>query len=187
MSMQAQAIPPVPELTVTTARAAFPRGNRYMTMRDELGVFYSDLEFAELFARRGRPGETPWRLALALVFQFVEGLSDEQAAEAVRSRIDWKYALSLELEDSGFDASVLSEFRTRLVTGTREMQLLDSMIERFKAAGYIKSRGRVRTDSTHVLAAVRSLNRLMWGGDDASCAQRIGRNGSGLAQSASGS
>ena len=165
MSLQAQTIPPVPEATARTAREAFPRGNRYMAMRDELGVFYSDQTFAALFPVRGQPAETPWRLALILVFQYAEGLSDEQAAEAVRSRIDWKYALSLELNDAGFDASVLSEFRSRLVNGGTEQQLLDVMLAQFKAAGYLKGRGRQRTDSTHVLAAVRHLNRLVLVGE----------------------
>jgi len=165
MSLHPQEIPPVPETTLATARAAFPRGNRYMTMRDELGVFYDDQGFAPLFPTRGQPAETPWRLALVLVFQFVEGLSDEQAAEAVRSRIDWKYALSLELRDPGFDASVLSEFRSRLVVGGAEQHVLDSMLERFKVAGLLKARGRQRTDSTHVLAAVRQINRLVLVGE----------------------
>jgi transposase len=165
MSLQPQSIPDVPLQTARVAKVAFRRGNRYMIMRDKLGEFYQDLDFAQLFAVRGRPGETPWRLALILVFQFAEGLSDEQAADAVRSRIDWKYALSLALEDSGFDASVLSEFRSRLVAGNAETKLLDIMLERFKEAGYIKVRGRQRTDSTHVLAAVRNLNRLVLVGE----------------------
>jgi transposase len=165
MSLHPQAIPAVPKHTAEIAKAAFRRGNPYMMMRDRLGEFYQDLDFVELFAVRGRPAATPWRLALILVFQFAEGLSDAQAAEAVRSRIDWKYALSLDLEDSGFDASVLSEFRTRLVAGNAEEQLLTSMLERFKSAGYLKARGQQRTDSTHVLAAVRELNRLVFVGE----------------------
>jgi transposase len=165
MSLHPQAIPPVPENTVATARAAFPRGNRYMAMRDELGTFYADQDFAGLFPTRGQPAETPWRLALVLVFQFAEGLSDAQAAEAVSSRIDWKYALSLELTDPGFDASVLSEFRSRLVQGGAEQRLLDAMLERFKTAGLLKTRGRQRTDSTHVLAAVRQVSRLVLVGE----------------------
>jgi transposase len=165
MSLHPQDIPAVPPTTATTARAAFPQGNRYMTMRDELGTFYADQDFAALFATRGQPAETPWRLALVLVFQFAEGLSDEQAADAVRSRIDWKYALSLELSDPGFDASVLSEFRTRIVAGQAEQQLLDTLLQRFKTAGLLKARGRQRTDSTHVLAAVRQVNRLVLVGE----------------------
>src|SRR5260221_12839833 len=108
MSMHPEAIGPIPEETVRVARAAFPRGNTYMIMRDQLGTLYEDQVFAALFPKRGRPAEAPWQLALVCVFQFIEGLSDRQAAEAVRSRIDWKYALGLDLADPGFDFSVLS-------------------------------------------------------------------------------
>jgi transposase len=160
MSMQPQTIDPIPEDTARVARAAFPTGNPYMRMRDDLGVFYRDEVFAALFAVRGQPAASPWRVALVLVLQYAEGLSDEQAATAVRGRIDWKYALSLELTDPGFDASVLSEFRGRLVAGSTEQLLLDTMLERFQAAGLLKARGRQRTDSTAVLAAIRTLNRL---------------------------
>ena len=111
MSFRSEPIPDVPEETVRIARAAFPKGNLYLKMRDELGIFYKDADFVDLFPARGQPAYSPWRLALVTVMQFVEGLFDRQAAEAVRSRIDWKYALSLELEDSGFDFSILSEFR----------------------------------------------------------------------------
>lgn len=165
MSLQIEVIPAVPEETALVARAAFPKGNRYLKMRDELGVFYEDEDFAGCFSTRGQPGEAPWRLALILVMQFVEGLSDEQAAQAVAGRIDWKYALSLELTDAGFDASVLSEFRDRLLAGQAEAQLLDRMLVRFGEAGYVKARGRQRTDSTHVLAAVRAINRLVCVGE----------------------
>ena len=85
-------------------------------MRDALGAIYDDDLFAPLYSERGQPAEAPWRLALVSVMQFAEGFSDRQAAEAVRSRIDWKYALSLDLDDPGFDFSVLSEFRTRLAS-----------------------------------------------------------------------
>ncbi len=94
------------------------------------------------------------------VFQFVEDLSDRQAADAVRARIDWKYALSLELDDPGFDASVLSEFRSRLLAGAAERLLLDALLDRCKQFGLLKAHGRQRTDSTHVLAAVRGFTRL---------------------------
>nr|WP_152054417.1 transposase [Tautonia marina] len=98
-----------------------PHGNTYMALRDELGTVFRDEDFAALFPTRGRPAETPWRLALVTVFQFIEGLSDRRAADAVRGRIDWKYALSLGLDDSGFDTSVLCEFRARLVDGSAVM------------------------------------------------------------------
>jgi transposase len=131
-----------------------------MRMRDELGAIYDDEAFAALFPGRGQPGEAPWRLALVTVFQFAEDLSDRQAAEAVRGRIDWKYALSLDLTDPGFDASVRCEFRTRLVEGGEEELLLRLLLARFRERGLLTARGRQRTDSTHVLAAVRALNRL---------------------------
>jgi transposase len=108
----------------------------------------------------GRPAEAPWRLALVSILQYAEGLSDRQAADAVRGRLDWQYALGLELTDAGFDACVLSECRTRLVTGGAEQQLLDTLLERFGERQWLKARGRQRTDSTHVLAAIRTLKRL---------------------------
>ena len=95
MSMHPQPIDPIPEETARVARAAFPKGNPYMRMRDELGVFYRDEAFATLFPARGQPAASPWRLALVLVLQYAEGLSDQQTATAVRGRIDWKYALCL--------------------------------------------------------------------------------------------
>jgi transposase len=131
-----------------------------MHLRDELGTIYEDHLFAALFPARGQPAASPWRLALTTVMQFAEGLSDHQAADAVRSRIDWKYALSLELTDPGFDHTVLSEFRTRLVTGQAEQLLLEAFLAQVRERGLLKARGRQRTDSTHVLAAIRVLNRL---------------------------
>ncbi len=160
MSLQPHPIGPVPEETARVAQAAFPKGNRYMQMREALGAVYDDASFAPLFGRRGRPAEAPWRLALVTVMQFAEGLSDRQAAEAVRGRIDWKYALGLDLSDPGFDFSVLSEFRARLVEGAAEHLLLDSLLTACRARGLLRARGRQRSDSTHVLGALRVLNRL---------------------------
>lgn len=160
MSLQPSPSAPVPEETARVARAAFPKGNRYLEIRDVLGTIYSDEMFADLFSRRGQPGEAPGRLALVTVFQFLEGLSDRQAAEAVRGRIDWKYALGLELSDAGFDASILSEFRSRLLAHQASGRLLEVLLERLKEGGWIKAGGKQRTDSTHVLGAVRLLNRL---------------------------
>ena len=88
MSLRPEVIGPVPEETARVAHAAFPRGTRYLRLRDELGVIYDDALFAPLFPERGRPAEAPWRLALVSVLQFPEELSDRQAAEAVRARID---------------------------------------------------------------------------------------------------
>jgi transposase len=160
MSLHSAPIPPIPDETAWVARAAFPRGNVLMQMRDALGTIYTDEQFADLFPVRGQPAEAPWRLALVTVFQFLERLPDRQAADAVRGRLDWKYALSLELTDPGFDHTVLSEFRSRLVSHGAEERLLDVMLELFTGRGWLKARGRARTDSTHVLAKVRALNRV---------------------------
>ena len=160
MSLHARKPDPIPEETARVARAAFPDGNLYLRMREALDVIYADEDFADLFPTRGQPAEAPWRLALVTLFQFAEHLSDRAAADAVRGRIDWKYALSLELADAGFDHTVLSEFRTRLVVGGAERRLLDLLLQCARDRGLLKARGRQWTDSTHVLAAVRALNRV---------------------------
>ncbi len=134
MSLNPQSTYPIPEDTQRVARAAFPKGNLYMRMRDELGEIYQDTSFAELFPSRGQKAESPGRLAWVTVMQYSEGMSDRQAAEAVRARIDWKYVLGLELDDPGFDYSVLSEFRERLVIGQREQMLLDELLTRTQRA-----------------------------------------------------
>jgi transposase len=160
MSLRPQEEFRVPDQTRRVARAAFPKGCVCLRVGDALGRMYQDKQFAALFPRRGQPAEAPGRLALVTVLQFMEALSDRQAADAVRARIDWKYALGLELTDSGFDHTVLSEFRTRLVEGKLELLLLDTLLERAQTLGLLKQRGRQRTDSTHVLASVRTMNRL---------------------------
>jgi transposase len=150
----------VPAATAQVARAAFPKGCLAIRIRDALGELFDDAQFAGLFATRGRPAVSPARLALVSVLQYVEGLSDRQAADAVRARIDWKYAVGLELADTGFDASVLSEFRARLLTDGQAERLLQRMLERLRAQGLLVRGGRQRTDATCVVAAVRELNRL---------------------------
>lgn len=160
MSLHSRHLGEIPAETVRVARAACPKGTVYLRLRDELGPLYDDAAFAALDPKRGQPAAAPWRLALILVMQFAEGLSDRQAADAVRGRIDWKYALGLALTDPGLDASVLSEFRGRVVAGGAERVLLDAMLARFRELGLLTAGGRQRTDSTHVLAAVRGLTRL---------------------------
>lgn len=160
MSLHAAPSTPIPVETVRVAHAAFPKGTLCMQMRDTLGPLYEDGQFAALFSSTGQPAEAPARLALVLVLQCVEGLSDRQAADAVRGWIDWKYVLALELTDPGFDASVLSEFRTRLIHGAADHLLLEPLLRRLEERDLLKARGTHRTDSTHILAAIRTLNRL---------------------------
>lgn len=128
MSLRPSSAAAIPEETAKVARAAFPRGCLLMDVRDSLGSIFDDLRFARLFSTRGRPAETPWRLALVTLLQFVENLSDRDAADAVRARLDWRYLLALPLDDPGFDSTVLCEFRTRLVAGRAEHELLDAVL-----------------------------------------------------------
>jgi transposase len=158
--LRRQALPAVPAETVRVAQAAFPKGHPYLCLADELGALFTDDSFAALFPRHGQPAYSPWRLALVTILQYAEGLSDRRAADAARSRIDWKYLLRLELTDPGFDASILSEFRARLIAGGAEALLLETLLTWCRERELLKGRGRQRTDSTHVLAAVRALNRV---------------------------
>ena len=165
MSLQAPVLYVIPEETVRVARAAFPKGNPYLLLADHLGLIYANSQFRDLFSSTGQPALDPARLALVTLFQFMEGLSDAQAADAVRSRLDWKYALALPLTDPGFDRSVLCEFRARLRTGGQETLLLDTLLATLQEQGLLKARGTQRTDSTQVLAAVRVTSRLVCCGE----------------------
>jgi transposase len=165
MTLHPRYIPDVPEETVKVAQAAFRKGNRYMQMRDELGTLFNDEQFSDLFPNVGQLAESPWRLALVTVMQFAENLMDRQAADAVRAHIDWKYALSLELTDDGFDFSVLSEFRQRLIAKGAELRLFETMLTGFKERELLKAGGRQPSDSTHILANVRELNRIEFVGE----------------------
>jgi transposase len=160
MSLRPNGFTEIPAETSRVARAAFPNRCLVMRVRDVLGPLFTDEQFAELFAARGRPAWSPARLALVLVLQFVEGLTDRQAADAVRARLDWKYALGLDLCDPGFDASVLTEFRARLLADGQTERLLTLMLDRLRERGLLAGGGRQRTDATHVRMAVRDLHRL---------------------------
>ena len=141
MSLQPTPVGSIPEDTVQVARAAFRKGNPYLTLRDSFGTLFCDENFADLYPGRGQPSYSPWRLALVTVLQFRENLSDRQAAEAVRARIDWKYLLGLSLTDPGFDYSVLSEFRKRLLRGSAEDRLLDLFLSALREEGLLGGPG----------------------------------------------
>lgn len=160
MSLKSPFIDVVPEQTSQVARAAFPNGSLCIRIYDELGTIFRDQDCADLYSQYGQPGQPPFRLALVTVLQFIEGLSDRNAVDAVRGRIDWKYLLCLELDDPGFDHSVLCEFRTRLLEGGAERILFDKILSSLRDKKLVKARTAQRTDSTHVLAAVRDLNRV---------------------------
>jgi transposase len=161
MTLRPQSLPPVAEATVAAVQAAFPKGNLYVELRAEFGPLYDDQLFADLYPPAGRPVEVaPWRLALVVVMQYIEGLTDRQAADAVRRCMDWKYALSLELADPGFDFTLLHDFRCRVLAHEAGQRFLDTFLAACKARGWLMARGTQRTDSTHVLAAIRTLHRL---------------------------
>ena len=165
MSVQPRAWPEVPAGTASVARRAFRKGSLAMRARDELGAWCQDEVFSAAYGVRGAPGISPAQLAMVTVLQFTENLTDRQAADAVRGRLDWKYCLGLALEDEGFDFSVLSEYRSRLVAGGLERALLDLLLDRLKGLGLVRAGGRQRTDSTYVLAAIRRMNRLELAGE----------------------
>src|SRR6266853_3949946 len=145
MSLHAQPLEPIPDLTSRIAQASFPKGTLAMHLRDALGPIYEDVDFAHLFPRRGRAAEAPWRLALVTVLQALEGLTDRQAAEAVRTRIDWLYALALPLDEPGFDYSILTDFRQRVLAAGAQDLLLDPILQLCRQRGWLKAGGKQRT------------------------------------------
>lgn len=167
VSVQPRPWPPVPQVTARAARAAAGKGVYPLAMRvrDELGEVFPDVEFESGFGQRGHPGWSPGRLALITVLQMAENLTDRGAAERIRFGLDWKYALGLEIEDPGIDHSVLSEFRTRVVEHGLEEKVLDLLLARLVEVGLLGRGGKARTDSTHVIGAVRDLNRLELAGE----------------------
>src|SRR5260370_33301697 len=122
--LQLQSVGPIPADTLRVAKAAIPKGNTQLRLRDSQGTIFDDSLFAPLFPKKGQPAVAPWRLALGTVMQFAQGLSDRDAADAVRVRIEWKYLLRLDLTHQGFDHSILSLFRDRLIQGNAELSLL---------------------------------------------------------------
>ena len=163
--MQPRPWPEIPADTARVARRAFPKGSLAMRARDQLGAWYQDAGFAAAYGTRGAPGISPAQLAMVTVLQFAENLTDRQAADAVRGRLDWKYCLGLRLEDEGFDFSVLSEFGGRLAAAGLEREIFDRLLGRLKDLGLVAAGSRQRTDSTHVLGRIRGLSRLELAGE----------------------
>ena len=160
MSLKPQIRPEVPEETTRVAKASFPKGNKYMHLRKAIGNLFDDADFADLYPKCGQPGIPPWQLALITVLQFGENLSDRSAANAVRARIDWKYLLCLDLTNPGFHYSILTEFRSRLISSGAEERLFSKILEHAKNLGVLSNKSKQRTDATHVLACIRNMNRL---------------------------
>src|SRR5260370_6659902 len=160
MSVKAHGLEPIPEETRRLVERLCPKGTLVTQLRDALGAIDSDAIFAELFANGGRGAEAAWRLALVTVLQAIEGLTDRQAAECVRTRIDWLYALALPLDDPGFDYTILTDFRQRLLAAQAQELILDPILQLCRQRGWLKAGGKQRTDATAVVAPVRALSRL---------------------------
>jgi transposase len=164
---------PEPDPQIAAAIRAMYRGKREaplaVEVRDRFGELFPDAQFAEAFGQRGRPGWSPGRLALVTVPQKTASLTDRQAADEVRENLAWKYALGLRLDDPCSDHFVLSEFRTRVVAHQLEEKVLDLLLDALREHGLVAPGGRQRTDSTHIVAAVRDLNRLELVGESVRC------------------
>ena len=160
MSMKPHGLEPIPEETRRLVQRLCPKGTMVTQLRDALGPIYSDEAFTHLFPKRGRAAQAPWRLALVTALQAIEGLTDRQAAESVRTRVDWLYALALPLDDPGFDHTILTDFRQRLLAAEAQDLLLEPILQLCRERGWLKARGKQRTDATAVLARVRALNSL---------------------------
>lgn len=158
--MNPHGLEPIPEETRRLVERLCPKGTMVTQLRDALGPIYSDEQFVHLFPTRGRPAEAPWRLAMVTVLQAIEGLTDRQAAAYVHSRVDWLYALALPLDDPGFDYSILSDFRQRLLSAQAQELILEPILQLCRERGWLKAHGKQRTDATAVLARVRALSSL---------------------------
>jgi len=150
----------MPEGTGRIGKILLEENDPYRLIGDRIFEKLKEEEFADLYASEGKPGYSPVILAFVSVFQFMERLADRQAAQALRMRLDWKYALHMPLEDAGFDFSVLSEFRDRLIEGQAEKRVFEKLVEEIRAMGLIKERGKQRSDSIAMLVKVRRLSRI---------------------------
>lgn len=160
MSLKPQPPRAMPPEIGTWGEKHLPADSPYRLVGDTLYAQFHDLDFADLYHPEGKPALSPVTVALVTVFQHLENLGDRGAAKAVRTRLDWKYALHLPLDDDGFDFSVLSEFRQRLLDHDAGERIFEQVLAQLAALGLLKKRGTQRSDSTHILAAVRGLNRL---------------------------
>jgi transposase len=150
----------IPDDIAAVGAAILAPTNPYRLLGEQLADLFVDIDFAPLYTNHGRAAVSPALLALVTIFQFLEHAPDRQAADAVRVRLDWKYALHLPVADLGFDFSCLSYFRRRLRNHAQERRLFETVLERIRSLGLVKARGKQRTDALAVLGAVRELSRL---------------------------
>ena len=160
MSLKPQPSRPLPEALARLGATLLPSDSPYRLIGDHLYAQYDNAAFADLYHAEGKPALPPVDLLFVLALQALEDLSDRAAADAVRLRLDWKYALHLPLDDHGFNFSVLSDFRERLVAHEASARLFDRLLEDLRDLGLLKRRGRQRTDSLAIHTRARLLTRL---------------------------
>jgi len=160
MCLKIQSPWPMPAETERIGRKLLKENDVYRLIGDRLFEQLNEEEYADLYSAEGKPGISPILLAFLSVFQFMEKLADRQAVNALRMRLDWKYALHLPLEYEGFDFSVLSEFRDRLIKGQAEGRVFEKLVKQIREMGLIKEHGKQRTDSMAMLTKVRRLCRV---------------------------
>jgi IS5 family transposase len=156
-------------------RQLVPAGSVEAFLSDHRRELFPDEMFADLFpSGRGRPSIPAGVVATVMVLQALEGLSDRDAARALRDRISWKVAAGLALDDPGFDYSVLTYWRTRLRRSDRPERIFEAVREVVAATGVVAGRTRRAVDSTllddavatqdtvtQLISAIRRVRRLV--------------------------
>jgi transposase len=151
---------PIPEATAALVKALFPEGSVYQFIGDVLFEQFRDEDFADLYPKDGQPSISPVLLSFVTIFQALEDLSDRQTVYCLRFRFDWKYALHLEPGYKGFDHTVLSEFRQRLLRHGAESRVFTAIFAQLKQLGFYKHKGIQRTDSLAIYTHHRLLKRI---------------------------
>lgn len=151
---------PLPENTARAARSVFNVENLYLAIGDQLDALFDDLNLDDLDAFGEKRANALLTLGMVTIFQFAEWLPDRQAADAVRTRLDWKYALHLPLDHPGIDPSALSEFRRRLQLNTAGQLVFRRMLSRVAELGLLGQGDKRQADVDEVLAAVDTLSRV---------------------------
>jgi transposase len=160
MPIQSTPFPPLPRDTARAAEAAFGKGNIYLVIGDQVERLLAGGDLADLATQAEKSASTRTILALVTAFQYAENLPDRRAAEAVRTRTDWKYALHLPLDGPGFDRSELCEFRKQLLLDPVAQQGFQHMLDRLAELGLWRNKNHQRVEVVEVLTAVCLVSRL---------------------------
>jgi len=150
----------IPEETAKLGHKLLDENNVYRLIGDRLAELVKDEDFIDMYSSIGGPALSPVILSFVLIFQMLEKLPDRLATEAVRLRIDWKYALHLPLDWTGFHFTNLGHFRERLLKHETEYRIFDRLLQEIVEMGFIRRRGKQRTDSMSVLGLIAKLSRL---------------------------